>query len=94
MSKEKLLNTDFSYNFMSFKSVKEPIMQYDLVGTKSEEGEKTRHCIDTFKDEKGKYLNIIRETMMEKQKSKSILPVIETKIIANTQVKKSNKRAV
>lgn len=94
MSKEKLLNTDFSYNFLAFKSVKEPSIRYDLVGTKSEEGEKPKHCIDTFRDEQGKYLNIMRETMMEKQKSKSIVPVLESRIILSTELNKPTKRAV
>lgn len=81
----KLLNKDFSYNYSSF-SANGKI--YRLVGTKCEEYEKPNLCEDCFVDEDGKFLTIVRQIIMDRQKEKKITPVIHSLIAIKSHDKK------
>src|SRR6478609_9525467 len=97
---DKMLNKDYSYNFLSFEALEvskeetdeEPKkVRYDLIGTECEEGNKVYDCIDTFKNKEGKYLRIRRKLIMNKQQKNKITPIEESRVIVKQYSKKEEK---
>lgn len=64
---------------------------YRLQGTECEEGDNIYNCVDTFKDQNGKYLRIRRKLIMEKQQKKKITPLEESRVIVKQYSKKDDK---
>lgn len=87
----KVINRDYSLAYTEFEANG---MKYKLTGTKCEEWEKINLCEDSWKDENGKFHTIVREILMEKQKSKKIKPIESSEVKLNTEKKKANRRAV
>lgn len=91
-----------SYNFMKFRGgsgiweITGTATNYSNIQVPYVDGisEEILKSIDTFKNEKGNYMERVRFKVMEEAKKGLITPVLESRIKVNTEVKKSNKRAV
>lgn len=84
----KILNSDYSYNYMSFTGSKG---KYQLVGTKCDYGADISECIDTFKNEQGIFLEVKRKIIMKQQNEGLITPLEESRVIVKQYSKKDEK---
>jgi len=74
----RLLNDDGSYNYSSFEGTNGT---WTIIGSKSQSNHKDPFlCIDTFKSDKGEYLEVKREKVFQQASKGKIIPVLTSKI--------------
>lgn len=74
----KLLNDDGSYNYNSFEGANGV---WTIIGSKSQSNHKDPFlCIDTFKSDKGDYLDVKREKVFQQAFKGKIKPVLSSAI--------------